>query len=50
MTAVSKLYVKCNNCKYKNVCDNKRMVACNLAEINNTNVVQCTTRKMIRRS
>ena len=41
MTALSKLYVKCNNCKYKNICDDKRMVACNLAEIQKVNTGRC---------
>lgn len=46
MTVVSKLYVKCNNCKYKNVCDNKRMVACNIAEIPPANMISATTNNM----
>lgn len=47
MTALSKLYNKCGNCKYKNICDDKRMVACSLAEIQKVNTGQCITRKEI---
>lgn len=38
MTALSKLHNKCVNCKYKNICDNKRMVACNLTELSQSNM------------
>ncbi|MDU7726753.1 MAG: hypothetical protein E7K00_14815 [Clostridium perfringens] len=40
--ALSKLHKKCNKCKYKNICDNKRMVACNIAEIPPTNIISST--------
>ena len=40
--ALSKLHKKCNKCKYKNICDNKRMVACNIAEILPTNMISST--------
>lgn len=37
-TTISKIYKKCNECKHKDNCDNKRMVACNLAEISKSNM------------
>ena len=37
-TSISKIYKKCNKCKHKDNCDNKRMVACNLAEISKSNM------------
>lgn len=40
MTALSKLHNKCINCKYKNICDDKRMVACSLVEIQKANTGQ----------
>lgn len=35
--SISKIYKKCNKCKHKDNCDNKRMVACNIAEFSQTN-------------
>lgn len=31
--ALSKLHSKCNECKYKDTCDEKRMVACGVMEL-----------------
>ena len=33
MTIISKLHEKCKKCKYKDSCNDKRMVACRLAEM-----------------
>lgn len=41
--ALSKTHKKCKKCKYKNICDNKRMVACNIAEIPQTNMMSDIT-------
>nr|DAW04384.1 MAG TPA: hypothetical protein [Caudoviricetes sp.] len=38
--ALSKMHKRCKKCKYKNICDNKRMVACNIAEIPQTNMMR----------
>ncbi len=36
---LSKMHKRCKKCKYKNICDNKRMVPCNIAEIPPTNMM-----------
>lgn len=41
--ALSKMYKTCKKCKYKNICNNKRMVACNIAEIPQTNMMRDIT-------
>lgn len=41
-TTLSKMHKKCKKCKYKNICDNKRRVACNLAEIPPANMISAT--------
>lgn len=33
MSTLSKLHEKCNKCKYKESCDNKRMMTCEIAEL-----------------
>lgn len=38
MNAVSKLYEKCEKCKYKDSCNDKRMVACGLLELSKPNM------------
>lgn len=40
--ALSKMDKKCKNCKHKDNCDNKRMVACSLAEIPQANMRSAT--------
>lgn len=37
MAALSKLHDKCKKCKYKDECGEKRMVACGIAELPQTN-------------
>lgn len=44
--ALSKMHKRCKECKYKNICDNKRMVACNIAEIPPANMISATTNNM----
>ncbi|MBO3424671.1 hypothetical protein JJB59_16285 [Clostridium perfringens] len=41
--ALSKMHKRCKKCKYKNICDNKRMVACNIVEIPQTNMMRDIT-------
>ncbi|AOY53856.1 hypothetical protein [Clostridium perfringens] len=40
--ALSKMDKKCKNCKHKDNCDNKRMVACSVAEIPQANMISAT--------
>lgn len=42
MATLSKLHDKCKECKYKDTCDNKRMVACALAEMPKPNIKNAT--------
>lgn len=44
--ALSKMHKRCKKCKYKNICDNKRMVACNIAEIPPANMISDTANNM----
>lgn len=39
MSTLTKLYEKCNKCKYKDSCDNKRMIACEIAELPKSNMM-----------
>lgn len=39
MSSLSKLREKCNKCKYKNSCDNKRMIACEIAKLPEPNIM-----------
>lgn len=41
-TTLSKMHKTCKKCKYKNICDNKKMVACSIAEIPPTNMISST--------
>lgn len=43
MSALSKLHEKCNNCKYKDSCDNKRMMACEIAELPKYNMMSLSS-------
>lgn len=45
-TTLSKMHKTCKKCKYKNICNNKRMVACNIAEIPPANMISATTNNM----
>lgn len=38
MTTLSKLHEKCEKCKYKDSCNEKRMVACELLELSKPNM------------
>lgn len=38
MTVISKLHKKCQKCKHKDTCNDKRMVACRLAEMPKNNM------------
>ncbi|EHK2406195.1 hypothetical protein KCL49_001143 [Clostridium perfringens] len=40
--ALSKMYEKCKNCKHKDNCDNKRMIACSVAKIPQANMIGAT--------
>ncbi|WP_415283835.1 hypothetical protein [Clostridium perfringens] len=42
----SKMHKRCKKCKYKNICNNKRIVACNIAEIPPANMISATTNNM----
>ncbi|MGM8240123.1 hypothetical protein ACSXC4_16425 (plasmid) [Clostridium perfringens] len=44
--ALSKMHKRCKKCKYRNICDNKRMVACNIAEIPPANMISAITNNM----
>lgn len=39
MSTLTKLHEKCNKCKYKDSCDNKRMLACEIAELPKSNMM-----------
>lgn len=39
MSTLIKLHEKCNKCKYKDSCDNKRMIACEIAELPKPNMM-----------
>lgn len=41
MSSLSKLHEKCNKCKYKykDSCDNKRIIACEIAELPEPNIM-----------
>lgn len=39
MSTLTKLHEKCNKCKYKDSCDNKRMIACEIAELPKSNMM-----------
>lgn len=41
-TTLSKMHKTCKKCKYKNICDNKKMVACSIDEIPPTNMISST--------
>lgn len=41
-TTLSKMHKTCKKCKYKNICDNKKMVSCSIAEIPSTNMISST--------
>lgn len=45
-TTLSKMHKRCKKCKYTNICENKRMVACNIAEIPPTNMISSTIDNM----
>lgn len=42
MATLSKLHDKCEKCKHKDICNNKRMVACALAEVPKPNIKSAT--------
>lgn len=46
--ALSKMHKRCKKCKYKNICDNKRMVACNITEIPPANMISATPTNNMR--
>lgn len=39
MSTLTKLHEKCKKCKYKDSCDNKRVVACEIAELPKSNMM-----------
>lgn len=42
IATLSKLHDKCEECKYRDSCNNKRMVACSLAEMPKPNMENAT--------
>lgn len=44
MSTLSKLHEKCNKCKYKDFCANKRMMACEIAELPKSNMMSLSSR------
>ena len=43
MSTLSKLHEKCNKCKYKESCDNKRMMTCEIAELPKSNMMSLSS-------
>lgn len=39
MSTLTKLHEKCKKCKYRDSCDNKRMIACEIAELPKSNMM-----------
>lgn len=43
MSTLSKLHKKCNKCKHNDFCDNKRMMACEIAELPKSNMMSLSS-------